>query len=500
MKKIGIIDIGSNSVRLVVAQAGPGGSFKIIDSIKDSVRLGQNLGPGNDLNAAKMEQALDTLRFFKDLCGALEADPVLVVATEAVRRSANQKQFLSLAQSKLGFDVRVISGAEEAFYDYLGVVNSMDIRDGLIMDIGGSSTELILVNDRQLRERTSIHWGAINLTDQYNGLNASNAQHGHQFREFLLQIYRDIPWLQQDTGSPLIGIGGTMRNIGRIDRKKANYPLDITHNYHFTAQDLSAIYYMVKDTDLRHGKKIRGLSRDRTDIFTGAVAAAKHLVEYCRIQEIYISGSGLREGIAYQYLLGNDTPVADVLAFSLDNVISYLGLNRDHAYQIWCLFSSLFEQLKPVHKIEQPLTKVIKTAALLHDAGITINYYDHHKHSFYMILNSDLHGLSHRELLMAACVAGSHRKDDFKITIDNYSLLINDADLLLIRQLGVLLKLCESFDRRKQRYIREVRCAVQGDTVTMKLDSEAEPRLEMDEARESGPLFEKLFGKKLAIV
>jgi len=500
MKKIGIIDIGSNSVRLDVVQAGPGGSFKIIDSIKDSVRLGQNLGPGNDLNATKMERALDTLRFFKDLCGALEADSVLAVATEAVRQSANQNQFLSMIKSELGIDVRAISGTEEAFYDYLGVVNSMDISDGLIMDIGGSSIELILVKDRQLRERTSIPCGAINLTDQYNDFNASNAPHGDQFREFMLQIYRDIPWLQQDIGSPLIGIGGTMRNIGRINRKKINYPLDITHNYHFTARDLSDIYYTVKDTDLRHGKKIRGLSGDRTDIFTGAVAAAKYLVEYCRIQEIYISGSGIREGIAYQYLLGNDNPVADVLAFSLDNIISYLGLNRDHAYQIWYLLGSLFEQLKPVHKIEQPPAKVIKTAALLHDAGITINYYGHNKHSFYMILNSDLHGLSHRELLMAACVAGSHRKDDFKITIDNYILLINDADILLTQQLGVLLKLCESFDRRKQRYIREVRCTVQGDTVTMKLTSEADPRLEIDEARGSGPLFEKLFGKKLAIV
>src|SRR5208337_692994 len=129
MKTIGVIDIGSNSVRLIVVQVGPGPSFKIIDTIKNSVRLGQDLGQDNDLNAIRARTALETLRYFKNMCSALEVELIMAVATAAVRRASNRSQFLSLAKSELDLDARVLSEEEEAFYDYLGVVNGMDVAD-----------------------------------------------------------------------------------------------------------------------------------------------------------------------------------------------------------------------------------------------------------------------------------------------------------------------------------------------------------------------------------
>jgi exopolyphosphatase/guanosine-5'-triphosphate,3'-diphosphate pyrophosphatase len=500
VKNIGVIDIGSNSVRLIVVQVGPGPSFQIIDTIKNSVRLGQDLGQDNDLNAIRVRTAVDTLRYFKGMCSAYGVELIMAVATAAVRRAPNREQFLSLAMGELDLDVRVLSGEEEAFYDYLGVVNSIDVDDGLIMDIGGSSTELVLVKDRNFLEYASIPFGSINLTEQYSALAVKYGRPGGPFRDFLWKIFNNIPWLTRAAGYPLIGIGGAMRNIGKIDRKKIGYPLDIAHNYRLTNLDLSAIYHTVNNTNLSQGKRIKGLSKDRADIFIGAVAAIKLTADYCRTQDLYVSGSGLREGLIYEYLLGADNLADNPLDFSLNSALTRFGLHKEHAFHVWRLLDGLFKQLAPICKTESHPHKVIRTAALLHDAGTNISYYDHHRHSFYLILNSNIQGISHKELLMSAFVAALYRRDDVRVNANGYSLILNDADMALIRQLGVLLKICESLDRGLQCNVKEVRCEIDQERVVMKLAARDDAQLEIEEAMDSCAVFERVFGKKLLII
>jgi exopolyphosphatase / guanosine-5'-triphosphate,3'-diphosphate pyrophosphatase len=300
--------------------------------------------------------------------------------------------------------------------------------------------------------------------------------------------------------SPLIGIGGTIRNIGKIDRKKRNYPLDISHNYHMTNLDISEIYNMVNDCDPKQKKKVKGLSKERADIFTGAAAALNILAQYCGITDLYVSGSGLREGLIYEYILNCTDPVDDVLDFSLNTLIINHRLNKGHALHVWNMVDTLYDQLEPVHNIPEKPCKILKTAALLHDIGINISYYDHHKHSFYMILNSQINSLSHKELLIAACTAASHRKDEFKLDEYNYQFLLNESDILLIQKLGIMLKICESLDRRMNGNIEGMQCVIHENTVIIKLFSKENPALEINDALNSNEMFEKLFNKKLFIV
>jgi exopolyphosphatase/guanosine-5'-triphosphate,3'-diphosphate pyrophosphatase len=375
------------------------------------------------------------------------------------------------------------------------------VANCLIMDIGGSSTELVLVKDRRFQEYTSIPFGSINLTEQYNALAAKYGPHEGPFRDFLSKIYGGIPWLTRAVGYPLIGVGGTMRNIGKISRRKTGYPLNIAHNYHLTNPDLAAICLAANSTDLNQLNRIKGLSRDRADIFTGGVMAVKYLIEYCQLQDLCVSGSGLREGLIYEYLLGVSNLADDPLDFSLNNALIHFDLHREHAYHVWWLLNRLCRQLASILKTtEKPPHKVIKTAALLHDAGINISYYNHHRHSFYMILNSSIHGVSHKELLMSAFVAALYRKDDFKINTNEYMMLLNNGDVALIRQLSVLLKICEGLDRRLHRNIKDIQCAIDQDTVVMKLAAKGDARLEIREAMDCYAGFERAFGKKLSII
>jgi len=271
------------------------------------------------------------------------------------------------------------------------------------------------------------------------------------------------------------------------------------HNYHLTADEVNGIHQMVLNTAPSGRKEIKGLSSDRADIFIGATTAITSLLEYCGITDIYVSGYGLREGIIYEQMLTSRLPVNSVLDFSLENLLSKFRLNKHHARHVWFLSQTLFEQLILLHKIEASQVNILKTAALLHDCGINVNYYDHHLHSLYIILNSHINGLSHRELIMAAYTAAYHRKNNVKISEAHLSLL-DYNDVGVIRKLGVILQIAEALDRRMQANVKRIDCQLEEDNVTLKLLAQHNPDLEIREALEASAAFCKLFGKQLYVV
>ena len=212
MKKIAIIDIGSNSIRLVIVQINKDNSFRIIDEVKESVRLGKDMTLKGELNSSRIEMAIATLSFFKRLCLIQNINEILAIATEAVRKATNQKEFLRRVKTELSIDIRVLTGIQEAYYDYFGAINSMDFSDALIMDIGGSSSELILVKNRKLIHSISLPFGAINLTEKFSLQKAMDTKSETAIKNFLTSLFKDIPWLKDVENVPIIGIGG---KIGR---------------------------------------------------------------------------------------------------------------------------------------------------------------------------------------------------------------------------------------------------------------------------------------------
>lgn len=499
MHKIGVIDIGSNSMRLVLVGLYDSLSFRIIDEIKETVRLGKDMNIDDQLNPTRIEKAIGVLSFFKKVCSASGIDTIIAVATEAVRKASNQKYFIDRVFDETGIKIRVLSGFEEAYYDYFAIVNSMDIKEGLVMDIGGKSTELIWIKDRNIKEAISLPIGAINLTEKFSLDKSMNVSSIEALNGFIKENIRTVPWLKNIIGLPLIGVGGTFRNIGKINKKRLNYPLDHSHNFHMDSHEITEIYNLTKDKSSSEIKKVKGLSKDRADIFFGALTAVNNVVEFCSISEVCISGNGLREGIIYEYVLGGKKPVEDVLDFSLNNMINYYRLNKEHSNQVWNIAATLFYQLKPILEIKINTNKILKTAALLHDCGIHISYYHHEKHSFYIILNSPIRGLTHREQLIAAYVSAFHRKDEFTITDYTHKKLLSQEDLLLIKKLGVILRISESLDKGMNGNIEELKCIIEKDKVRIKISSKFSPNMEIEDAISAAVIFNKLFNKKLII-
>ena len=495
MIRTGIIDIGSNSVRLIIVEIKLDKYFRILYELKESVRLGKDMGADNSLDPLRMDKAIDTIISFKTICDSYNVQNIIAVATEAVRRASNQRTFLELVRSRAGVEIRVLSGDEEAYYDYAGVINSMEISDCLMMDIGGSSMEFILVKNREIQNSISIPYGSISLTEIYL---SNPAGFTHAFG----RIMAEIPWIYHAKGLPVIGIGGTFRNIGKIDRKRKDYPIDNVHNYRLSDTDVQEILFITIDLLSGKLKKIKGLSNDRADIFIGPIAAIQYIINLCNTKDIFLSGSGVREGLLFENILKGETRIKNVLDYSLENAMVNLGVEQKHARRLYGLCSSLYTQLKHLFCQDAAAGKILKTAALLHDSGIKINFYDHHKHTFYIIMNSRLSGLSHKELLMAAYAAALHRKDEFKIDQQAYKALIDENDVLFIQQLGILLKISEKLDLNLNGNAKSIDCTISEASVILKLKTPEQNNadLEITAAMECKNTFKRLFNRKLMIL
>jgi exopolyphosphatase/guanosine-5'-triphosphate,3'-diphosphate pyrophosphatase len=499
MKRIGIIDIGSNSVRMVISEIYPDGSFKILDDLKESVRLAADMIDGNKLNEERINLALQTLKTFKTFSDAVHVDEIFAIATEAVRKSKNKDTFLALVERETGIKIKILTGDEEAYYDYFGVVNSMYVDNSLIVDIGGSSTELAWVQDNKLIKCTSLPIGAVNLTQQFNLHDIISPEREDALEEYLNDTFKSIPWLFETSFNSIIGIGGTARNIGKIDRKNKRCTLDVHHNYEMNDHDVHSIYNSLNSKNLNQRKKIDGLSKDRADLIVGPTCAITALLRLTKTSKFIVSGKGLREGIVYEYITKNFAPIDDVLDFSIRSVMLSHNLNIEHAENVYRLTSLMLSSLKPLHNLDKSFDKIIKTACMLHDCGLSIRYYDHHKHSFYMILNSEVNGLSHKELIMSAYVAAYHRNNEFEVNIFQFSGIMNRLDLQNVEKIGAFLRIAESLDKSMSGSVKDIKCSITQDVVTIEVISENNIDLEISEAKKAIPFFMDTFDKTLII-
>ena len=281
MKNIAVIDIGSNSMRVLVYEIYENNSFKIIDEEKRMTRLGQFIDETNNLSNEGIQKLLITLEFFKILCEKNNVVEIIVVATEAIRRANNKKEILSLVKEKIKLNIRILSGLEESAYGYLTIKATMDINDALLVDIGGSSMEITLVKNKTILNGISLPLGSIPLTKLFPFDTPADNNTILEFKKFIFNEFDKLPWLNNAKNLPLIGIGGTARSIGKIHKKFINYPLDLLHNYTITFDEVKTIYNYVLDLNLNQKSKLKGLPKERADIFTAPFSALVMLMDYC---------------------------------------------------------------------------------------------------------------------------------------------------------------------------------------------------------------------------
>ncbi|MBB6218944.1 exopolyphosphatase/guanosine-5'-triphosphate,3'-diphosphate pyrophosphatase [Anaerosolibacter carboniphilus] len=502
--KIAIIDLGSNSIRMIIMKIYEDGSYKMIDQAKEMVRLSEGMGEEMSLKPLAIKRTIYVLKLFKKLIEAHQVDRIFTVATAAVRNASNQKFFLDKVKLETGFDFEVISGETEAYYDYLGVINTIDIADCVIIDIGGASTELVWVENRRYKEAVSLPYGAVVLTEKFLDEDVITQEKLKKLEQFMEKQYGQVKWLKQVIGLPIVGLGGSIRSLAKIDKKKIGFPLESLHNYQMEEREVDYAYQMVTKAGLEERKNIPGVGKERADIIVGGLVPIKTLMGYLKTEKLIVSGNGLREGVFFQNYLKvlnyEDEIIGDVLFHSVENNLRNYEVNKDHCFHVQKLALSIFDQTKEIHGMGEWERKLLAVGSLLHDIGMYVDYYNHHKHGFYLTLNSRLNGLRNRELVMCAFIVAMHRNEEFKGDWKDYNMLIDKNDYDTVKKLSWFARIAEKLDRSESGSVGDVGCYLTQDSLQIMLKTNSTAELEIAAAMKSEKFFEKMFRKKLYIV
>ncbi|PWF99467.1 exopolyphosphatase [Levilactobacillus bambusae] len=303
MENFVVIDLGSNSVRMTITKINDDSSFETVTQMKEYVRLSANMGPKHELQPAAVDRTIRALKKFKTVYDQVADRQLIAVATAAVRQASNQKKFLKRVREELGLELHVISGTEEARYDYIGVTHTLPTRNCIILDTGGGSAELALVEAGRAKNLISIPLGSVTLSQRFLEPDIITAKSLYEAMSFVNDIFNGVWWLRDGLNLPIVGLGGANRTLAKIQRNTENFRnFEDIHGYRISSAQVSAIFSGLLNLDLNGRKKVPGLSKERADIIIGGLIPLVLLMRFIDSDRVTFSNSGLREGILYEHL------------------------------------------------------------------------------------------------------------------------------------------------------------------------------------------------------
>lgn len=454
-RRTAIIDLGSNSARVIVMNSLSGWSYHLEDEIREIVRLREGL-TRDGLADAAITRGLFTLRLFKQFCDSLGVDHIIATATSAVREAANGAQFLETVEHEIGLSLRILDGDEEAYYGVLGALGAVDLENGVIVDIGGGSAQVSQVRGRRFVQGQALTLGALALTERFVASDPIGKSELKAVQSEIARQLDGVAWLGKGETGQIVGLGGTIRNLAKVEAARQSFPLQNIDGFELSANSLNETIEQLCELPLDERRKIAGLSRDRADIILPGALVIREILKRLNQDELTISGAGLREGLFLEEFW-RDLPypvVPDLRAFSVLNLARFFDYQAAHAEHVKFLSGRLFDQLQPLHGYGALERQWLMAAATLHDIGTAIRYNDHHKHSQMLIASNGLPGFSPREVAIIALLTRYHRKG----TPDagEFESLLEKGDADRLRVLAALLRISEYLERGRSGVVRDV--------------------------------------------
>ena len=499
-----VIDLGSNSWRLVLYTYEPGDWWKLTDELHETVRLGAGMGDDNCLQEEAMARGLETLSVFARFAKAsrLARRDVQAVATSAIRAAANQREFLHRAAAAAPeLPVEVLSGEDEARLGYLAAVNSTTLREGAVLEIGGGSLQLIEVNRRRAGDMRSFELGAVRLTERFlSDSGPASKADLRRLRKYVTKQLCELRWLE-GRGQRLVGIGGAVRNLASAAALADGQPDIGVQGFVLTRETLSELVSELVGLSPAERGQLPGIKPGRGDIVLAAAATIETVVDLAGVEGIEATEAGLREGVFFERVLlaGHEPLFEDVREAAVRNLAIQYESDLVHVEHVARLSLQLFDSLAD-QKVFTPCEgerELLWAAAMLHDVGMTISYDDHHKHSRYLILSGGLPGFDPRERALIAQMSRYHRKGDPKLGF--LAPVMRDGDQELLERGASLLRVAEHLERGRDQAVHEVRVRRNGDAAALHLRAAGDitlPRWSVERYGDA-ELFERAFGRRL---
>jgi exopolyphosphatase/guanosine-5'-triphosphate,3'-diphosphate pyrophosphatase len=505
---VAVIDLGSNSWRLVVftfGGSGPSCWWKRTDELYETVRIGEGMAETGRLGEKAIKRGLETLVVFEHFCtsAGLSPDQVHVVATSAIRDATNREDFLRAAAEATPLKVEVLPAEEEARLGYVAAINTSTLSDGAVLELGGGSMQLIEVADRRARELVSLPLGAVRLTEELlPGSKPARKKDLEKVRSRVRETLEDLDWLPK-SGDRLVGIGGAVRNLAAAAQNAADQSDIGVQGYVLTLEALEALIDQLAALEPAKRGSVPGIKPGRGDIVLASALTIEGVLRAGDFDGIEANEAGLREGVFFDRELFHDREPRfdDVRSAAVHNLaIQYEG-NLEHVEHVAELSLQMFDSLAECGLLEPAdgERELLWAAGMLHDVGMTISYDDHHKHSRYLIVSAELPGFDPRERALIAQISRYHRKGAPKL--GEMASLAQPGDEELVARCSVILRLAEHLERGRDQSVREVRLRGNGKGVDLHLEAAGDltlPRWSVERYGD-GEAFEKVFGRRLLI-
>ena len=501
-KRLAAIDIGTNSIRSIVVEANPDGTFRVLDDEKATVRLGDGLHQTGVISADSRRRALEALARFRKINTGYGVAQTEAIATSAVRKAKNGAAFIKEIEQETGLVVTIISGEEEAELAALSACNNFDL-DGnrhLLADLGGGSLELVTSVGRRLDRVVSLELGAVYLTETFLS--------GDPFKEDALRkLRRHIRKTLRLAfpGAPpvlrsVIGSGGTLTAIAAMIAASRGEAFGSLHGSELLHADVVHLLETLSRTTLDERRNLPGLNPDRADIIVAGVAVVEGMLDFFHGNLLKINERGIREGLILRALQRNGCGAGDRKRRTWrDATLDFAAschYDAIHSLHVAKLAGQIFKAVAETYALGGREGRLLEAAALLHDVGYFINYTGHHKHSYHLIRHAELFGFTPRERELIAQIARYHRKSLPRSKHLEYQRLAK-ADRLLVSRLGGILRVADGLDRRRSSLVTGLDLVLNEAQLTVRLQGAGDLSVELFAAKAKGELFERAFCRRL---
>ena len=486
--RLAAIDIGSNSIHMVVVEASARGGLRVLDREKEMVRLGTDTLRSGRLTRPAMDRGLDTLRRYRQIADSRKVEKIIAVATSAVREARNGDEYLARIGRELRVWPRIISGEQEARLIHRAVAHSVHLAGArsLVIDVGGGSVELVLGRGADVEWAASEKSGVLRLTDRFVRSDPLSAADAARLARHVGETLG--PHLDRARDADLrrvVGTSGTILAVGSLAHVlETGRPPESLHHLSVSAEALREARRRLLGTTFKERLKLPGLDPTRADIVVAGVVLLDEILARLGVREITLCEWALREGVLLDYVhshrrsLVRAASVPDPRRRSVLALAERCAHDDRHARHTAALAQALFDGTRHRHRLGDGEREMLEYAALLHDVGHHISYPAHHKHSYYLIKNGDLHGFDPLELEMLACVARYHRRGRPRRSHAGYGSLPRR----LRRRVGVLaglLRLADALDRSHRQIVEGVKIVDRHGLVRIRCQAQKDCELEV---------------------
>ena len=443
---LAVIDVGSNSVRLLIAKPLPGGHLDILDDARATLRLARVVDAHGAIPPEVLDQTLDAIGDFVRLATYAGVESIRAVGTAALRDAANADALAKALRSRWGVQLEVLSGDAEVRLAAMGAVFGLPIDSGMLLDLGGGSLLLARIEDRKAVATWTFPFGTLRLTDRFLADDPPDEEAMTALRRHVRKELRAAGVPRLGSGEVLVGTGGTVRNLANVSRRRQRYPISRLHGHSITIRRLHRLTRLLAGMSFKERRGVRGLNADRAGIIAAGALVVDAVAGHTRTDAVLVAGQGLREGIARSQFIKKLPPASAVRRSSVEEFAQRFGdVETHHAHDRAQLAVTLIELLDPD---AEELHETVEYAAMLYNAGLQVDFYRRAGATTAILLDANLSGFSQPQIARIAAAARVARRPTWEVRSLRPLLTADDEET--VQRAGVVVALAEELRRRSE--------------------------------------------------